>query len=392
MTSSLSAACDVPSIKTRGSRLYDWLDERLGLDFLLEVARHKTVPQHRYSFWYYWGGLTLFFFTVQVVTGIFLLMYYHPGDGAYDSVRVITHEIAFGWLVRSFHAWSANLMVMCLAIHMFSVFFMKAYRAPREFGWWTGLALAGMTMLFGFSGYLLPMDDLAFFATKVGIEIQKALPGALPQWLPGAAMAQNLTNNLIDNLIQGGPTVSGLTVGRFFALHVAILPLLFLPLLAIHLLLIVRHGNAVPPSVDKAPADQRKSIPFFPNFFVKDLGMWLIAFNVLLFLCTVSPWPLGPQADPWAAAPEGIHPEWYFMSQFQLLKVLGELMPGAVGEAAGAALLGAGGLLWAFIPVYDTRRAGPFRAKTATAFGWLVLASLVFLTIWGYVGVMGAGK
>jgi len=392
MNSSLSAACNRPALKERANQLYAWLDERLALGFFVELARHKTVPEHRYSFWYYWGGLTLFFFNVQIVTGIFLLMYYHPGDGAYDSVRVITHEIAFGWLLRSFHAWSANLMVMCLLLHMFSVFFMKAYRAPREFGWWTGLGLAGLTMIFGFSGYLLPMDDLAFFATKVGIEIQKALPGAVPEWVPGAKLAQQLTNTLIDNLVQGGPTVSGLTVGRFFALHIVILPLIFLPLLTVHILLILRHGNAVPPSLENVPVEQRKTIPFFPNFFIKDLGMWLIAFNVLLFLCAVAPWPLGPQADPWAAAPDGIHPEWYFMSQYQLLKALGGVLPGAVGEAAGATLLGIGGLLWALIPVYDTRGGGPIRAKTATAFGWLVLAGLTFLTVWGYVSVMGAGK
>ncbi len=392
MTNSLSAACKLPALKERGNQLYAWLNERLGLDFFVEIARHKTVPEHRYSFWYYWGGLSLFFFSVQIITGIFLLMYYHPGDGAYDSVRVITNEVAFGWLVRSFHSWSANLMVFCLMVHMFSVFFMKAYRAPREFGWWTGLGLAGMTMLFGFSGYLLPMDDLAFFATKVGIEIQKALPGAVPAWIPGSAFAQNMTNTLIDNLVQGGPSVSGMTVGRFFSLHVVILPLIFLPLLTVHILLVLRHGNAAPPSVEALPEKERRSIPFFPNFFVKDLAMWLIAFNVLLFLSAVSPWPLGPQADPWAAAPDGIHPEWYFMSQFQLLKALGEVLPGAIGEAAGATMLGVGGLLWALIPVYDTRNGGQTRAKVATAFGWFAIAVLTFLTVWGYVGVMGAGK
>ncbi len=392
MSSSLSAALKSLATKERGQQLYGWFNERLGLDFFLDIARHKTVPEHRYSFWYYWGGLSLFFFVMQVLTGIFLMLYYRPGDGAYESVRVITHEIAFGSLIRSLHSWSANLMVFCLIVHMFSVFFMKAYRGPREFGWWTGLGLAGMAMMFGFSGYLLPMDDLAFFATKVGIEIQKSLPGAVPEWVPGSLQVQQLTNTLIDNLVQGGPTVSGLTVGRFFALHVVILPLMFLPLLTIHVLLVLRHGNAVPPSMEAIPESERRSIPFFPNFFLKDLAMWLIAFNVLLFLSSVYPWPLGPQADPWAAAPDGIHPEWYFMSQFQLLKALGEVLPGAIGEAVGAAMLGIGGLLWGLIPLYDTKNASPQRARSATIFGWLALAALTFMTVWGYVGVMGTGE
>ena len=156
--------------------LYAWVDERLGLDQLLETIVKKTVPQHRHTFWYYWGGLSLLFFLVQVVTGILLLLYNRPGPEAYDSVRQITYDLDFGWLIRSAHSWSANLMVVCVFVHMFSVFFMKAYRAPREFGWWSGLALLGLTMIFGFSGYLLPMDELAYFATQVGLKIPEILP------------------------------------------------------------------------------------------------------------------------------------------------------------------------------------------------------------------------
>ena len=390
MSNSLSGAPDRAEKPSRAQRLYDWLDERIALRAIVDLARHKTVPEHRHSFWYYWGGLTLFFFMVQVVSGIFLLLYYRPGEGAYESVRIITFDISFGWLIRSAHSWSANLMVFCLLVHMFSVFFMKAYRGPREFGWWTGLALAGMAMMFGFSGYLLPMDELAFFATKVGIEIQKSLPEALPAWVPGAATIQEVTRKVIDRVIQGGPTVSGLTTERFFALHVVVLPLLFLPMLTIHILLVLRHGNAMPPSQYAIPEAQRRSVPFFPNFFVKDLAMWLIAFNILAFLVAVKPWPLGPPADPLAAAPAGIHPEWYFMSQFQLLKALGGILPGAAGEAAGATLLGVCGVLWALIPLYDRRESDRMRAFSATVYGWVALAGLSIMTIWGYIGVAQA--
>jgi cytochrome b6 len=356
--------------------LYGWLDERLGLEEIKAFAGHKQVPEHAHSSWYYWGGISLFLFIVQLVSGILLLVYYRPGPEAYDSVREITYEIDFGWLMRSAHSWSANLMVMAVFVHMFSVFFMKAYRKPREFGWWSGLALLGLTMLFGFSGYLLPMDELAYFATKVGLDIPKALPGMAP---------------IIENLVQGGTEVTSVTIQRFFALHAVILPLVFIGMLGFHLWLVQRHGNAVPPSEEAKPEAERRGIPFFPNFLMKDFAMWLITLNVVAILASLYPWPLGPQADPLAAAPLGIHPEWYFMSQFQLLKIIGAWVPGMAGEYLGIGLFAAGGLLWALIPLYDTRTAGGKRARRATWFGLAVLLGLLLLTVLGYVDVGAAG-
>ena len=152
---------------------------------------------------------------MQLLTGVLLLVYYRPGKEAYESVRQITYDVDFGWLVRSAHSWSANLMVFAVFVHMFSVFFMKAYKKPREFGWWTGLGLLGLVMVFGFSGYLLPMDELSYFATKVGLQLPSMIPGV------GA---------IVNNVVRGGPSVGENTVQRFFALHVVILPLLFMPL------------------------------------------------------------------------------------------------------------------------------------------------------------------
>ena len=131
----------MPDLKKIGTALYAWVNERLDLEPMLKHARAKTVPVHKHTFWYYWGGISLCLFVVQVVTGILLMIYYRPGPDAYASVREITYEVHFGWLIRSLHAWAANLMVAAIFVHMFSVFFMKAYQKPREFGWWTGLAL-----------------------------------------------------------------------------------------------------------------------------------------------------------------------------------------------------------------------------------------------------------
>lgn len=362
----------VPADKSAGGKLYNWVNDRLDLDAIVELGKHKTVPVHKQAFWYYWGGISLFCFMVQAFTGILLLVYYRPGPDAFESVRQITYEIHFGWMLRSVHNWSANLFIAAVFIHMFSVYFMKAYRKPREFGWWTGMALLILGLLFGFSGYLLPMDELAFFATKVGLEIPNALP---------------IIGGPIANLFRGGLEVSEFTVQRFFALHAVILPLLYLPLLAFHLFLVQKHGNALPPSEEAKPLSERKAIPFFPNFLLKDLAMWLITLNVMAMLASLYPWQLGKPADPLAPAPVGIHPEWYFMSPFQTLKIVGNLFPGAFGEGAGMVIFTLGLVLWVIVPLFDTKTASGRTAKLATYFGLLALGILVVTTTWGYMAL-----
>ncbi|MBI5821712.1 MAG: cytochrome bc complex cytochrome b subunit [Verrucomicrobia bacterium] len=354
------------------SSIYAWADERLGLEEWVQFAKHKTVPVHSQAFWYYWGGLSLFFFVIQCVTGVLLLLYYRPGPEAYDSVRQITYDTDFGWLVRSVHSWSANLMVAAIFVHMFSVFFMKAYRKPREFGWWSGVGLLGMTMIFGFSGYLLPMDELAYFATKVGMEIPSTMPVIGPK---------------LADLVRGGPDVNAYTVQRFFALHVVVLPAIFLLLLGFHLWLVQKHGNAVPPSEEAKPEAQRKSEPFVPTFMMKDFAMWLVAFNVLCVLAFLFPWDLGPQADVLKPSPLGIHPEWYFMSQFQVLKIFGDWFPGTLGEILGIGVFTGGMVLWFLIPLYDNTKEAGRRARRATYFGLFALIALMVTTIWAYLAI-----
>jgi quinol-cytochrome oxidoreductase complex cytochrome b subunit len=355
--------------KTIANSVYDWVDERLGLRELAAFARHKTVPVHSQSFWYFWGGLALFFFMIQCLTGVLLLVYYRPGAEAFESVRQITFVMHFGWLIRSAHAWSASLMIFCILVHMFSVFFMKAYRKPREFGWFSGLALLGLATVFGFSGYLLPMDELSYFATKVGLEVPASIP------LIGPAIA---------NMLRGGLDVNDFTVQRFFALHVVVLPAIFIPLLCFHLWLVQRHGNAAPPSVEALPLSERKSMPFFPNFMRKDLAMWLIALNILALLASVYPWSLGKPYDALAPAPIGIHPEWYFMSPFEMLKLIGSILPGTVGEMTGILLFTLAMVLWVLIPFYDKSRELGQRARAAHYFGLLAIFALLATTILGY--------
>src|SRR5574340_1339951 len=220
------------------ARVRNWLDERFGWDELLAPLRHKTVPIHRYSYFYFLGGITLFLFGVQVTTGILLLLYYRPSaNEAFESVKYITTQVQFGWLIRSIHSWSANLMIFTAFAHMFSVLFLRAYRKPRELTWISGAVLLFLAMGFGFSGYLLPWNTLAFFATKVGTEVAGQVP-VIGKWLV--------------IFLRGGEDVTGATLTRFFGFHVALLPGITTLMLAIHLALIQRQGISVPPGMESA--------------------------------------------------------------------------------------------------------------------------------------------
>jgi cytochrome b6 len=294
-----------------GARLYRWLDARFGLGKVVEFVRHKEVPVGGHSMvWYYLGGTTLFFFTVQIASGVLLLMYYQPGEvTSYESIRYITSRVPFGWLVRSIHCWSAHLMIVSLVVHMFSTMILKAYRKPRELTWVTGFVLFAIALGFGFSGYLLPWNELAFFATAVGTDSVKSVP-VIGQWLL--------------EVMRGGPDVTINTLYRFFALHIVILPLSLV--VSAHLLFIQLQGMA-PAMSHQRPA--RPGLKFFPDFLVRDLLLWLVCLIVLSILVYALPygpgipgmeWELGKKANPLAPAYPGIKPEWYFLWVYQLLK------------------------------------------------------------------------
>jgi cytochrome b6 len=169
-------------------------------------------------------------------------------------------------------------------------------------------------------------------------------------------------------------------------LHVVVLPAFFLPLLGFHVWLVQKHGNALPPSEEAKPASERKSMPFMPNFLRKDLAMWLISLNILALLASVFPWALGKQADSLVPAPAGIHPEWYFMSPFEMLKMLGMVswLQGESGEIVGLLLFSIGIALWVLIPFYDIEKESGQRARAAHYFGLVAVILLLATTAIGY--------
>jgi len=340
-----------------------WLEERLPLSDVIETLRHKRVPHHRYSVWYYFGGMTLFLFLIQVGTGALLLLYYRPSAAeAYESVQFIVARVPFGWLVRSIHAWSANLMVASASAHLFSVLFLHAYRRPRELTWISGFVLLLLTLAFGFTGYLLPWNEVSFFATRVGTDIMAAVPGV------GQALVR---------FMRGGDEVTGATLTRLFGFHVAILPAVATALVALHLLLVQRHGMSVPPSIEReagvSPGTVR-SMPFLPHFLLRDLFAWTAVLAVLAALGTFYPWELGAKADPFAPAPAGIRPEWYFLWAFETLKHVPPTVAGLNGEFVAVAVIGAGALAALALPLLV---GSSTRARSCLV--WAGAAALLFM-------------
>ena len=344
-----------------------WLDDRLGLSAIQKLADHKTVPVHSATRWYYFGGITLFLIGVQIVTGTLLMFYYRPtvAEG-FDSVRFIMTRVEFGWLIRSIHSWSANLLIFVAFVHMFSVVFTHAYRPPRELTWASGIVLLGLMLGFGFSGYLLPWNQISYFATKVGTDVAGSTP------VIGEAIAR---------VLRGGDDVGAATLTRFFALHVIVLPMITAGLLGLHLLLVQKNGMSTPPWISAAKVRQ---IKFFPNFFLRELMVWYGALAVLGALAAIFPWELGVKADPFASAPKGIRPEWYFLAQFYTLKLIPSRVWIFEGELLGIAGFGIGALLWALIPVWGINRAGEIRKRLVNGAGVFVIVYLVVFTALGY--------
>jgi len=368
--SSVRGAKRLDNESPKHGKLWLWLDERVGLSDMVYLAKKKEIPLHRHTFWYYFGGMTLFLFMVQVTTGILLLLYYRPSAGeAFESIQFLMTEVQFGWLVRSIHSWSANLMIFAMFIHLFSALFLQAYRAPREITWLSGGGLLGLMLAFGFTGYLLPWNELAFFATRVGTEI----PGIVP-----------VVGPFLRRLLRGGNDVTGATLTRFYGIHVAILPAIVTVVLGLHLFLVQKHGMSRPTSAETGEAAKR-TMPFFPNFFLRDLVGWLCALGVLAALAAYFPAELGKKADPFQPAPIGIKPEWYFMAMFQTLKLLPSHILGIEGELLGVLGFGVIGLILVGMPFLDRSPGrGKMSRRLAAAFGVVLIVYSLMLTYLGY--------
>lgn len=348
-------------------RTWFWISDRLDLNLLLDFLRRKQVPRHRYSFWYLFGGLTLFFLLVQVVSGLLLMLYYSPTpEAAYESVQHIVNKVHFGWLVRSIHHWSSHLMVATLLIHLASTYFMKAYRKPRELLWMTGVLLLVLVLAFCFSGYLLPWDTTAYFATQIGAEIPRSIP---------------IIGEFISRLVRGDDYLSGEALKRLFALHVSVLPILAMLILGVHLVLNQRKGSSVPIGIQP----RKPPIQFFPNYLLRDVMGWTLAGGLLMTLVLVFPPSLGTKADPYGAAPVGIKPEWYFLPLYQTLRIIPPFIFGLSGEMLANVGVGLFFLLLFLVPLLDRRAALEERGWLGTFIGVCALLYFITTTYFAYL-------
>ena len=214
--------------------IYLWLDERIGFNDLYTSLLDR--PEPKTTWWNTLGSASMFLFVLQGLTGIFLTVYYTPSpDHAYDSINYIMQGVAFGWLIRGIHHWGATLMVLVVFIHMLRVFYTASFKYPRELTWLIGIGLFLTTLGMGFTGYLLPWNQKAYWATTVGTQIAGTAP---------------FLGEFILKALRGGPDLSALTLQRFFSAHIWIIPVILAALIGVHLFLVIKHGESHLPKKD----------------------------------------------------------------------------------------------------------------------------------------------
>lgn len=352
------------------AKLTRFADERYPMETVREFVdhqAHKRLPPHT-GWLHVFGSLSLIAFGSQIITGILLLVYYRPTpEEAHQSIEYITGEVRFGWLYRQIHAWGATFMIAAVILHMMRTFFMGAYKKPRELTWVVGVFILLTTIVFGFTGYLLPWNQLSYWATTVGTEVSGAIPVVGP-WL--------------KKLLLGGETVGGETLSRFFLVHVIILPWTLVFLVAIHLVLMrVQNLSTLEPVGEERPYPPQAGVPFWPVHVAKEACIALVTLAFLITLCVVSPWEIGEPANP-LETPEAIKPEWYFLPTYQMLKYF----VGPWGKVLGILVSNVPFILlfiWPFIDRSPYRH--PRRRPIAVGIGIAGVVLALFFGVLGYL-------
>lgn len=372
-------------------RFVGWLDERLDVVPLWRAFLDRSVPRG-VGWFHVFGSATLFLLTVQIVTGIFLTVYYSPSaDHAYQSVRFITQDVPFGEFVRGVHRWSASFLVVIVGLHMLRVFLYGAYKYPREATWITGVVLLLLVLGFSFTGYLLPYDEKAYWATVVGTNIAGAAP-----FVGGWAL----------RLLRGGTAIGELTLQRFYAFHIWLLPAALLLFVAAHLFMVIRQGIAAPPRrrpLALGPEGQglplreryereyamekRAGHPFYLAV-QKDALFALVLFVAIGVLAVAVGSPVETPADPNTTSYVP-RPEWYFLDFFQLLWYLkGQWEPLWIFLAVTGVVL-----LLLLLPFFDrSPERHPLRRPIATACAGLAVVGVLGLTYLGIIAPAPAAR
>lgn len=325
----------------------------------LRELTNEPVPNHLKRWWFCLGGTPAYLFVVQIVTGILLAFYYEPSSkAAYESVRYISEEAAFGWYLRSVHKWGATLMIAAVILHQMRVYFTGAYRKPRELNWLVGMCLLLCTLVTGFTGYSLVYEQLSFWGATVGANITDTVP---------------VIGGFMKKLMLAGDGYNDRTLPRFFMLHAAVLPATIVLLLGIHITLLRLQGVTEFVFEDE-PKDAPKHFNFFPDHLYSELIIGLVLMILLSTLATILPATMGPKADP-LTTPEVIKPEWFFYVTFRWLKLF----------SSTAAVLSMGFIVFTMFvwPFVDglVRRKWP-KSEFSVFVGICAVLTIISLTVW----------
>lgn len=340
----------------------DWLDERIRIRTLWKTFADRPIPGG--SSWFYVLGATLLFiFVMQMLTGIFLALYYVPTpDHAYASVKYIQNEATFGSFVRGMHHWGASFMMVIIAFHMLRVFIFGSYKKPRELVWVIGVGLIALVFGFAFTGYLLPWDQKAYWATVVGTNVAGTVP---------------LAGGTLLKIIRGGPEIGGFTLSRFFAVHTYILPWTIAVFAGLHVFVLELAGPG-------GKWDPTKNVParsqsLFPYQIFKDSLFILAVFVAIAAFAILAPAGLEPRADPTDTS-YNPRPEWYFYFMFQILRIF-EGPFEAVGTFVLPALVG---LVLVLLPFLDKKaERAPAKRKALISIAGAAVVGVIGLTILG---------
>jgi quinol-cytochrome oxidoreductase complex cytochrome b subunit len=338
----------------------NWFRERLPIkeEQVFELL-DEPVPNHLKRWWFCLGGTPAYLFVVQIVTGILLAFYYQPATAtAYESVRYITDEAAYGWYFRGVHKWGATLMIAAVVLHQMRVYFTGAYRKPREINWMVGMCLLLCTLVIGFTGYSLVYEQLSYWGATVAANICDTVP---------------VVGSFAKQMLLAGESYNNETLPRFYILHAAVLPATLILLLGIHIG-ILRMQGVTEFRFEDEPPSAPAHFPFFPDHLCSELIIGLVLMILLSVLATVVPATMGPRADP-LTTPEVIKPEWFFYVTFRWLKLF----------SGTFAVLSSGFIVfvmfvWPFIDAW-LRRFTRF-AEASVWIGIIGVALIVGLTVW----------
>ena len=356
-----------------------WINERLGLGTLARGFLDRPIPAN-VGWLNTLGSATLFLILVQIATGIGLSLYYVPSaDHAYNSVQHID-TLTFGAFVRGVHHWSASILVVLIGLHTLRVFFQAAYKYPRELSWLVGAVLFVVMLGFAFTGYLLPWDQKAYWATVVGTNVAGSAP---------------FIGDFVLSLMRGGPALTTVTLTRFYGIHVWVLPATLILGVAVHLFMVIRQGIAAPPRrqpivedvagesqkdryAREYAAEKHDGHPFYRSLLM-DAVVAAVIMVAVAVLATAVGAPLEAQANPNAVGYVP-RPEWYFLDMFQMLWYVSGPAEPLIIFLAGTI----GFVVFLLLPLIDRSRVRhPGKRPVATALGLLVVVGIVTLTVQG---------